>query len=148
MFGNFKFYFGLKVFEWRSVDPGRSSIVWEEGHPTKKDSSTYHSSWIQRTLSNGNFRIWVLQPDVLDGHLRIRKAKSIGSPGLDSYPKHMAEFCLKYCLDLVKLNFANLISHNFCLNLVHNGKYKVFGRLFLQENISVWHVTVAICART
>lgn len=145
MFENFKFCFGLRVFEWTSVDPGLSSIVWEGGCPTTKDSSTYQSSWIQRRLSERKFQD-LSTATRCTGTPRNKESQKHWFPGLDSYPKYMAEFYLKYCLGLVKLNFVKMISHNFWLNLVHNSKYRWFGRFLLLENISVWHLTVAIFA--
>lgn len=93
-----------------------------------------------------NSRTWVLQADILDEHLGTRKANSINFPGLDSSPKCMTEFCLKYGFHFVKLNFLNTISHNFWLDLICSGKYIMFGRLLLLESTSTWHLIVAISA--
>lgn len=130
MFVNFKFYFGLMVFEWRCVDPGLSSIVWEKGHPITKYSSTYHSSWIQRRLSDRKFQDVSTATRCTGWTPRNKEIQNHLFPRLRQLSKTHGEFCLKYCLDLVKLNFASMISHNFWLNLVHNGKCKVFGRFF------------------
>lgn len=95
-----------------------------------------------------NSRTWVLQADLLDEHLGQRKAKNINFPGLDSSPKCMAEFCLKYCLDFVKLNFPNSISHNFWLDLIHSGEYSVWQAYAPGKHFSLTPDCSHFCSQT
>lgn len=67
-------------------------------------------------------------------------------PRLRQLSKTHGRILLEILFGSCKIEFANMVSHNFWLNVVHNGKYKLFGRRLLLENISVWHLTVAICA--
>lgn len=86
--------------------------------------STAHT-WCKGDSQMKKSRTSVLQANMLGEHPGIKKNKTIDSSGLHGSPKRVAGFCLKHCLDVVKLNFPNTISHNFWLDIIRSGKYSV-----------------------